>query len=862
MDEEINEWDVSEDLTEDDLDFDTSKISKPSSAPGSKLEQIVSVQTQSTSVQSNPVQSFPSKENPLFSGTFTDERDKESKNSIEESKNQDEFKKSTSLGQLGKDASQKHNPKSGKTYRKCQRKFKEMIINRELKNEELEKQQGDLKHRLNILECSMPAVMVWNIWRMAQGTCVPNLQRVMEKQFQGPASGEVYCPRTPSRHFDCRVREVEAERKEAQRRMDEARNLWTEKEALLEDKMRRLGEVKILQEEMKEKIEKLTVEAQKLKEAYKVEDEDDRSCEAGSHDRRSVSKFRFIYWRAGECGVIECKKKWLKKLPSNASIKSTDIECLEKLQELAETELYMKRQIAELENREDAYMRTLQQADDMWCKLDSDVASTISSLQEQLEMKTAANQQMADRIVELEDVIEKLRSRLSTCRGELEKYLSVSKIEALVGKEDDFADVLDIDVAVKVDIKEKLIGVEDYAEIEEIEVLAKIDVEEKDILAVPEIVDDEVEAKPEIVDVDVEVKPEIVDDEVEVKPEIVDEEVEVIPELVDVDVEIKPDVVDDEVEIKPDVIEAEMEAVPDTIDVKIDTDVVKVEDEEIEIKPEDFVYQEEMLEEASEYLAQITSLSELDKYDDDFVCPEGFICNDVVLTETGLTEEEMIALKEKRITPQELLEKHGWKIDIEDLIAKKPPVTVIDEPPIPITEEIKIEPPPIEKIEPVEVEREPDVLVEKPIKEYPVEEITPIEEKIDVPEPFVEPVEEIRPIEEITPVEEIRPVEEITPVEEIRPIEEPIEPIAEVIPPEVIKVEERPIEEIRPVEEPTPIEEIKPTPEVYPPEPPIKVERPDIPIDMDNIIIPRMEILSWEDDVDTIRATIAVLIIL
>ena len=553
-----------------------------------------------------------------------------------------------------------------------------------------------------------------------------------------------------------------------------------------------------------------------------------------------VSKFRFIYWRAGECGVIECKKKWLKKLPSNASIKSTDIECLEKLQELAETELYMKKQIAELENREDAYMRTLQQADDLWCKLDSDVASTISSLQEQLEMKTAANQQMADRIVELEDIIEKLRSRLSTCRGELEKYLSVSKIEALVGKEDDFADVLDIDVAVKVDIKEELIGVEDFAEIEEIEVLAKVDIEEKDVLAVPEIVDDEVEEKPEIVDVDVEVTPEIVDVDLEIKPE-----------LVDVDVEIKPDVVEDEVEIKPDIIEAEIEAVPDMDDVKIDTDVVKVEDEEIEIKPEDFVYQEHMLEEASEYLDQITSLSELDKYDDDFVCPEGFICNDVVLTETGLTEEEMIALKENRITPEQLLEEHGWKINIEDLIAKKP-VTVIDEP---IKEEIKIEPPSIEKIEPVvEVEREPDVMVEKPI---------PIEEKIDVPEPFVEevkPVEEIKPIEEITPVEEIRPVEEITPVEEIRPIEELIE---EVIPPEVIKVDERPIEEIRPVEEPTPIEEIKPIPEVYPPEAPsIKVERPDIPIDTDNIIIPRKEMLSWEDDVDTIRATIAVLITL
>lgn len=266
MSEEINKWDVDEDTMEDD--FDASKISEPLSAPGSKLEHIGSIQTQDTSIQSNP------KEDP-FSGIATDEFD------IQESKNQDEFKKSTSLGQLGKDSSQKQNPKSGKSYRKCQRKFKEMIMNREQKNEELEKQQGDLKHRLNILECSMPAVMVWNIWRMAQGTCVPNLQRVMEKQFQGPASGEVYCPRTPSRHFDCRVREIEAERKEAQRRMEEAKNLWSEKEALLDDKMKRLDEVKIIQEEMKGKIEKLTVEAQKLKEAYKPEDEDDRSCVAG-----------------------------------------------------------------------------------------------------------------------------------------------------------------------------------------------------------------------------------------------------------------------------------------------------------------------------------------------------------------------------------------------------------------------------------------------------------------------------------------------------------------------------------------------------------------------------------------------------
>ena len=76
MDDEINEWDVSEDMTEDDLDYDTSKI--PSSIPGSKVE-YSSVHTQNTSVQSNP------KENPFS----MDEYDTD----IQESKNQEDVSK-------------------------------------------------------------------------------------------------------------------------------------------------------------------------------------------------------------------------------------------------------------------------------------------------------------------------------------------------------------------------------------------------------------------------------------------------------------------------------------------------------------------------------------------------------------------------------------------------------------------------------------------------------------------------------------------------------------------------------------------------------------------------------------------------
>ncbi|XP_015429380.1 PREDICTED: neurofilament medium polypeptide-like [Dufourea novaeangliae] len=262
----------------------------------------------------------------------------------------------------------------------------------------------------------------------------------------------------------------------------------------------------------------------------------------------NVANFNFSLGNltgTGECGVLECKKKWLEKVPSSGSIKSTDVECLEKLQELAEAELCMKRQIADLEGREEAYMRTLQQADELWCKLEGDAASTVSVLQEQLEMKTAANQQMAGRICELEDELEKLRSRMATCRTELEKYMSIGKIEALIGRDDDFADVTDKGATVGVVTQDTMML-----------------------------------AKPEMGEAG------------------------------------------------------------------------------LGIHPEDLAVEREKLLEAKELLAQLGSLSELD--DEGSFCFTNFDCNDLGLTETGLTEEERIALEENRVTARELLEKYDF----------------------------------------------------------------------------------------------------------------------------------------------------------------------------------------------------------
>lgn len=575
-------------------------------------------------------------------------------------------------------------------------------------------------------------------------------------------------------------------------------------------------------------------------------------------------------------------------MPSCASIKSNDIECLEKLQQLAENEVYMKRKIAELESREEAYMRTLQQADELWCKVDADAASTASALQDQLHMKTTANQQMADRICQLEDVIEQLRKRLATCRGELEKYMSISKIEALIGKDDDFADVLEKGILVEVPVKDKEVGrVEDLADVDDVGILVKDDVVEKDVLAVVELVDIDLEAKPDIVDVDIEMKPDMVDVAMRV----------------------------------------------------VRADLIDVDDAQMAIHPDDFAYEDERLRQAQDYLARIGSLSELDKYGDDYICASDFICNDVVLSETGLTEEEMIALNENRVTPQELLEKYGWKFDLAELMAQAsvqdveiggPPVTV---PSVEKEQEIEVQDKEVEDpsakigvtieetmvIEESRIEETQAVEDIDSAEEYEsledtdaIEEITDVEEAIQTPRPIedleaiekyesvedIEYTERIELVEDITPTEDIRLVEDIRPTEEIKPIPtEEIEagPIAEIAPAEEVKptpteeIEPRPIAEITPAEkvEPIPIEdtitveEIRPVEDVRPferatpleptiveKEKPLVDERTDVPpsdvpeekIDKDNVLVPRQEILLWQDDVDTIRTTIAVLL--
>lgn len=482
-------------------------------------------------------------------------------------------------------------------HHRCQRPFRDIMGKREQRREELEKMEGDLRQRLDMLECSMPAVMVWNIWRMSQGAPVCRIKRILEKQFKN--TKELSCRSTPSCHYDYRVRKVEAERKLALKKVEEARTLWSEKLATLEERKRKLDEARRIQEEQKTVMEQLNEETRVLQEAMeKKEMEMGELC---------------------QCGDMQCKQRHLSKVSSVTSVESGDIQCLEKLQRLAEEEVIKKRDIAELERREEAYMRTLQQADELWSKMEGDMISTTSGLQEQLDMKTAANQQLANRVCELEDALEKCRTRMAVCRAELEKFLNIEKIEAMIGRDDDVAKVADKEVAVRPKIVHRPIGrVDDVAMVKDDEVLARAEVVDEKILAKIEVADEEVLARVEVED-----------REALARVPLTDADAEAVFVGDDKFVSVRPDMAD--------------------LAVDRPVDLVRIEDAESIVRLEDLAYEQQRFKEVREYLAKLDSLEEL--YKDGEPCPPDFVCNDVVSSPTGMMDEELIALDIKPIPP-------------------------------------------------------------------------------------------------------------------------------------------------------------------------------------------------------------------
>ncbi|XP_025163880.1 uncharacterized protein LOC112590721 [Harpegnathos saltator] len=451
--------------------------------------------------------------------------------------------------------------KPGKPARPRHRPFCELLGKREQRREQLGKLEGELRQRLDVLECSIPAVMACNVWRMTQGAPACAARRLLEQCFTAASELPSACS-SPSRHYDCRVREVEAERKLALKKAEEARALWTEKAQALEEREREVEKARRIQAAQEDAMGRLNEELEALRAAVEKEEAEDGEC----------------------AGDERCGRRWLGRVASVASVESGDLRCLEKLQYLAEEELLVKRDIAELERREDTYMRTLQRADELWSKVEGDEASV---LQEQLDTKTAANQQLATRVCELEDALEKCRTRMAACRGELEKFLSIEKLEAAIGRDDDVARVTDMEVAVRPRVAHRPVGrLDDVATVEDGEVFAAVPVVDEEVSAVTVAVDAAVDAQA-------------------------------IPRGDDKYVSVKPESAD--------------------LAVERQVDLAPVEPEDVDSEQREY-------REMEEYLAQLGSLEEL--YEDDGeACPPEVVCNGVVTSPTGMMDdEELLAM--------------------------------------------------------------------------------------------------------------------------------------------------------------------------------------------------------------------------
>ncbi|KAL6433356.1 hypothetical protein ACFW04_006492 [Cataglyphis niger] len=580
-----------------------------------------------------------------------------------------------------------------------QRPFCNIVGNQEQRRDELEKMEDDLRKRLDILECSMPAVMVWNILKMSQGTPVCSIGRILEKQLK--RAKEISCRSTPSCHYDCRVREIEAERKLALKKTEEARTLWLEKRTTLEKRKKELEKARRIQEEQKSAIDRLNEEAKALREAK-------------------------------EKKAMEVNESCHGEVSSVTSIESEDIQCLEKLQQLAEDEVIIKRGIAELERREETYMKTLQQADELWSKMEGDGICTTSALQEQLDTKTAANQQLAARVCELEDALENCQAKLAACKTELEKYLSIEKLEAMIGREDDVAEVTDRAVAVKARVVHRPIGREDdVAIVKDDEVLARVEVVDEEALAIVELVDEEALAKVEIIDEEVLAKVEVIDEEELAKVEVMDEEALAKVEIVDEEALVKVEVVDEEIlaEVEEvdekaleivELMDEETLARIELADLAIDrpVDLVQIEDVEIIVRPEDIINDQLEAEKVREYLAKLDSLEEL--YKEGEPCDPDFVCNDVVTSPTGMTDEELIALG---IDPKKFVKKLVAREEEDDRILPEELAKedVIED----VEENERKEKKNFVKIEPDEVADDKLVTIPIDVRELEVEKIKP-----------------------------------------------------------------------------------------------------------------------------------------
>jgi hypothetical protein len=262
--------------------------------------------------------------------------------------------------------------------------YLEVMLNKyEQRNYDLEEREVDLRHRLETLEGSIPALVIWKMWRILQDTRISRsdaassamskcLVKVTNAEHRG--DGEIrpntaldssvkVCPPRPSTLDLSGFQDVEDQGPRVETNLIGSEEVCRPIEERLRFQLQDLeAEVLLLkaeiqsckesEEKYRQRISELEGELANIKNGSQVEGSTatDNAAEAGLTQNELDVKPR----------------------------KCTNLECMVNAQELAESENSMKKRIVELEMKERAYMETLQRADELWSDMEISYKRRIS----------------------------------------------------------------------------------------------------------------------------------------------------------------------------------------------------------------------------------------------------------------------------------------------------------------------------------------------------------------------------------------------------------------------------------------------------------------------------------------------------
>jgi chromosome segregation ATPase len=271
---------------------------------------------------------------------------------------------------------------------KSQLNYLEVMMNKyEQRNYDLEEHEVDLKHRLEMLEYSMPVLLMWNMWRLMQVTqisCTDTTATVSNALVK--AKGEDHlgirqtdisnsslklsleaCPPCLARTESSRLQDTEQEKQKILTETHEAEKMWLVTEEQLQSRLQVL----------ETQVRFMNADIQGYKESEVKYKKTITELENELHGMKSGLQVLDV----NNATDLAPKKKTVTQLSQNQlfecqSVSCEKTECTKKLQELVQSEHDMKEYINQLER---AYTETLQQADKMWSEMENSYKKQISN---------------------------------------------------------------------------------------------------------------------------------------------------------------------------------------------------------------------------------------------------------------------------------------------------------------------------------------------------------------------------------------------------------------------------------------------------------------------------------------------------